>query len=352
MDTTAIIKMIGRSYLISSFLPTAFFTSVGWVVFRPSMARGFYDLLASADTRDIIGLSLVLLFILWFSLVLHSSLDFIIKIYDGSFFPVFIRASLIRVASRKPLPSYRKYAQELERLHEEGKTFDLEEQRRLLALWQIAMKELKQIEFTDPIDPDNLMPTRLGNILKATEEYAVKRYHLDSGTIWPRLSEVLPSAAIKELRERANRLLFFLNSSLLSYLLGVLLILGPLFSDLSGFGPVPGTSFLYYFFASRVWLGYLFFIVGYGLYRVGTRAGIEYSLSYRVAFDLHRSRFLKAFNLYRPTTLTEERMLWEDISSFFIAGDLFKVHEFHYKYLKKDLEQASEAEKDDEENQD
>ncbi len=48
----------------------------------------------------------------------------------------------------------------------------------------------KAYEF--PIDPALLLPTKLGNVLNASNEYSHQIYHLDAIVWWPRLAPLLP----------------------------------------------------------------------------------------------------------------------------------------------------------------
>jgi hypothetical protein len=50
-----------------------------------------------------------------------------------------------------------------------------------------------------PGDPDELMPTRIGNILRAAENLPRVKYGLDTVIVWPRLWLVMPESARQEL---------------------------------------------------------------------------------------------------------------------------------------------------------
>ena len=47
-----------------------------------------------------------------------------------------------------------------------------------------------------PLKPASVMPTRLGNILRAAEDHALDRYDIDTVIVWPRLYAVLPDRFI------------------------------------------------------------------------------------------------------------------------------------------------------------
>jgi hypothetical protein len=50
-----------------------------------------------------------------------------------------------------------------------------------------------------PGDPDRLMPTRVGNVLRAAEDRPRAKYGLDSVIVWPRLWLVMPDTSRQEL---------------------------------------------------------------------------------------------------------------------------------------------------------
>lgn len=65
-----------------------------------------------------------------------------------------------------------------------------------------AADELARLDWSlhhRPVDPDRLMPTRVGNALRAAEDWPRDKYGLDSVIVWPRLWLVLPDTARQEL---------------------------------------------------------------------------------------------------------------------------------------------------------
>lgn len=57
-----------------------------------------------------------------------------------------------------------------------------------------------------PVDPRHLMPTRLGNVLRAAEEYPQVRYGLVMGVCWPRLWLALPKEPQETLSQARQKL--------------------------------------------------------------------------------------------------------------------------------------------------
>jgi hypothetical protein len=57
-----------------------------------------------------------------------------------------------------------------------------------------------------PVDPGRMMPTLLGNLLRAAEEHAWVRYGLEAGVCWPRLWFLLPRDVREEIAAARSRL--------------------------------------------------------------------------------------------------------------------------------------------------
>jgi hypothetical protein len=150
-----------------------------------------------------------------------------------------------------------------------------------------------------PPDPKDLLPTRLGNILRAAELYPAdqRRYGMDAVFFWPRLYPLLPDPLRESLAAARASLEQQLFTATLS---GVLTVTAAVFAatlDLP----------------AKVWLPVL---VGSALlawiaHRAAARIAVSYAELVRAAFDTHRRALLTAIGLKLPRTLDDERALWK-----------------------------------------
>ncbi|GHI02524.1 hypothetical protein AQI88_14320 [Streptomyces cellostaticus] len=149
-----------------------------------------------------------------------------------------------------------------------------------------------------PPKEDDLLPTRLGNALRAAELYPCdeRRYGIDAVFFWPRLYPLLPDALRDALAAaRASLELYLVLSALSAALVRVTVVLSARL-DL----PWP------------VWLPVL---LGSGLlsplaYRAAVSSALSYGELVRSAFDTQRRALLTALGLGLPGTLEAERDLW------------------------------------------
>jgi hypothetical protein len=147
-----------------------------------------------------------------------------------------------------------------------------------------------------PTQQHEVMPTRLGNILKNSERYSYDRYELDAVVIWPRLYSLFPAEFGKAVVELRTGLDFMLVISLLSFVFGVLsggylLIVGAppkLFALCFGGGIVAG------------WI----------TYQGALGNAILYAQQIKVGFDLYRNELLKQMRIALPKNQAEERETW------------------------------------------
>jgi len=152
-----------------------------------------------------------------------------------------------------------------------------------------------------------LAPTRLGNVLAATQQTLNDRYGIDMASLWA------PLEAAKVVKDSPALAAVKDERSTLDLLVNMIFILA-LFA-------VEGLAF---FGLRRRWpealLSLLVLPVAFIAYRVAVRAARTWGDSVIVAFDLHRDELRKALGLREPAGFADERMLWTAATGFYLPG--------------------------------
>jgi hypothetical protein len=148
----------------------------------------------------------------------------------------------------------------------------------------------------------NLLPTRLGNALRAAEDRAGQRYGLDTITAWPRLYPHLSSSLADTLDVLRDRL------DLAARLAAALLL-----------ATVASTAILV---RHGWWLlvPLITAILSWISYRAAVRAAVAYGSELQVAFDLHRFDMLQGLHLPLPDSPETELALNERLTDLFQHG--------------------------------
>ncbi len=163
---------------------------------------------------------------------------------------------------------------------------------------QLSVLEREWLLFLPP-SRTLVMPTRLGNILRASELYSLKRYNLDAVVAWPRLQSLLPKEFAEGLRDaKANLdLLLVVTTLAVLFAVGWQIGLGILTSRWDLF-----------LIASLSWLIALFGYSGV------LQAARSYGELIKSSFDLYRWELLKALHLKMPDSYENERKLWDQVN--------------------------------------
>lgn len=122
-----------------------------------------------------------------------------------------------------------------------------------------------------PVDESHLMPTLLGNVLRAMEEYPQVRYGLAAGVCWPRLWLLLPQVAREEISAARGRL----NETARLFGWGLLFIVWTVWAW---------------------WAAVVGLVVAGLAYRWMVVAALIYGDLVRAAFDLHREALYEALH--------------------------------------------------------
>lgn len=340
MNGNNFLKEIGRSYIVSAFLPAAFFTLIGFFLFRGFIPSSIADQLISSKSFINKQWIVVTLLVFWWAFFLFSANDFTVRIFEGYYFPKWLSNSILFFKkinwAKRNMPDFENWKQFnedlLERIKNREEISD-EEDDQITVNYLKAKTELANFGMRSPLDKEDILPTRLGNVMRASEMYAYERYAIEEITVWPRLVPVLPLSILEHIDEKNNHFMFLINSAFMAYLnAGFALLFGivglplklipdkvaPLVEKTKGFFYI-GYDFIHPigYLAISLVLG----LFGYILYRIGVGVAEEFSMYVRASFDLYRANLIRQFNWKPPKTLEKERELWRNISLFLIAAD-------------------------------
>lgn len=173
-----------------------------------------------------------------------------------------------------------------------------------------ADDESKRTDY--PLDPSpptikEMLPTRLGNLLRNGESYPLARYGVDAVRVWPRLYHIIPDT----MRSSMSDVRASMESALaISFLAGL-------------FAPV-SAIFLLLTDTAVVWvLVVLWGSLGLSAiaYQSALPAAAAYRDQIRAAFDLHRLELLSQMQMPMPVTAKEERAVWAHVVEFLGSGE-------------------------------
>lgn len=165
-----------------------------------------------------------------------------------------------------------------------------------------------------------IMPTQLGNILRASEAYAGTHYGLDAVAFWPLLMAVIPEKYQEKIDSARNELSFLLNLSFLSTVFlivagsaSIFIRLNPLLANISTF---PALALEYRFLLAMA----ISFILILFFNRVSLYSALSYGSVIRSAFDLYRLDLLEKFRIKLPKNSVEEFYIWKNIGELIVLG--------------------------------
>ncbi|MEW6497219.1 MAG: hypothetical protein AB1589_32660 [Cyanobacteriota bacterium] len=143
--------------------------------------------------------------------------------------------------------------------------------------------------------PERLMPTRLGNLLRAAEEQPLNKYGLDAVICWPRLWLVLPDDVRKELQESRSEL----NSAARIWLWGLLFLVWTMWTP---------------------WAIIVALLCAMFAYRWMLSATETYADLLESAFDLHRTALYQSLRWPLPANPAEELQMGRQLTEYLWRG--------------------------------
>jgi hypothetical protein len=237
--------------------------------------------------------------------VLHSLNVPIIRFYEGYSWGESWIGQAMTSCQRRKFETARQLRGRAAKLRKEIRIFGITVDLPRTLDVQREMSRLLNDEFPD--SASSVLPTRLGNVVRAFETYTRRQYGAGAIALWPRLLNVLDSDHAQAIDAVKTAFDFFINSSLLGGILALIL---------TGAGfywqrPID-SGFLHAWLAWDIILGgisWLAYVAAIG------RAG-EWGTQVMAAFDTNRRSLLDklGYSELKPADLTEERRYWEIIN--------------------------------------
>lgn len=208
-----------RSFVISYVLPTLLFSLAAVFLYWDfaGVREIFQDFVVEGNVSKLLHLTVIAWSV---SLCLSLVSIPLIKLLEGYHRPI-SKLEWLRRSERRRRQALR---DEYERAPEEIKTARIDKSDRLtMELLQIQKVDLA-VAYRDsfPKSEASVMPTRLGNAIRAFEEYPAAIHGADSVTLWPSLLSVMPERFEKLIADSRAKFEFLLNVSALSLLLSFL----------------------------------------------------------------------------------------------------------------------------------
>jgi hypothetical protein len=154
---------------------------------------------------------------------------------------------------------------------------------------------------------DALLPTRLGNAIRAFERYSNERWGLDGVTIWPRIEALLSAEEHEALVDSKIDFYVFLNATVGSLIVGACLVV-----DQAVNAPQPASFWPLYAIP---------FVLAYVLYRAAIGSAAGWGDAVRSSIDLHRIEIYEKLGVRRPTSFSDERHLAVKVSQMLLYGE-------------------------------
>jgi hypothetical protein len=245
------------------------------------------------------GIPLILTVSLFGGLLLTALNRSIIRLFEG--YP-FRGSSIFRFLTDYQRRKWHKINDPLNRLLKEYREVRSENGKDpRLSSMLLEITRLQQMANNSfPPKPEHVLPTQLGNTIRAFEYYANMHYGIDSITLWSRLLYIIPEKSLNMIKDVIASFNFLINLVLIIILLGLeVLVLPPHgileWELLGAFGS---------------------FIISFFLYRTAVKKAVAWGYSFNAAFDLYRRDLLKQLGFQPPSTLEKEKALWTKIMQF------------------------------------
>jgi hypothetical protein len=192
------------------------------------------------------------------------------------------------------------------------------------SLAQARLDAAERVQATLPFHGDHVLPTRMGNVIRAFEFYSNRQYGIDAIVLWPRLVSKIDKEYAAGIEDTKASFDFVFNTSVLSTGLAIgLLLTGVVYPT-----PLASADFVVPWLVEIVF----FTLAAYFMYLAAIGRAGAWGALVKGAFDSYRLDLLKQFGFSQmPRTLAEERRVWQQITVQMLFGDTPRVPLLEYE---------------------
>jgi hypothetical protein len=159
-----------------------------------------------------------------------------------------------------------------------------------------------------PEKVDNVLPTKLGNVMRAYERYAAVVYGMEAIVLWPRILMVIPEEARTRVREGEALFQFALNALIVGIISFVF------YTAMMGVSLHNGNSTDLLNALKWLVIPVLSALLGWFGWSQLPGAALERGDQIKAVFDLYRAPLAQALGLTIPPTHEAERNMWQLVS--------------------------------------
>jgi len=320
---TNYLEKLGSNFLVSAMIPSLALVVASMVAFEPifhisamfQQKNNIYQLVS-------FGLFLIIpTVIIGFTLTALNT--YVLKFFEGYVrlpklgYIYNQRRNLHKAKARRLVIKREALKRHIENI-EKSLTTTERMQRRLKKLKSDYYSTVAEYNHSYPPSPNDILPTRFGNILKASELYPGIHYGMDGVEFWPRLIHVIAPPYRGTIDGARNELSFLVNMSVLAAIFFIFCNLAVFYTMLIApnnpvvvFG-----SAIRYGVSGTIALACIFFFYNASIFSVGS-----FGLMIRSAYDLFRLDLLKQFRLKMPSNYAEEFRAWKNLNEFIVLGE-------------------------------
>jgi hypothetical protein len=336
---TNFLEVFGSNFLVSSMVPSMALVVASIFVFDPivHVTKLFGQ---QSDTYQLVGFGLLLfIFTMIIGFTLTALNTYILKLFEGYVFfhrvPfMYKRMRKSQEAKARRLIIQREVLKRRIRNCEQPISNTPRNQKELRKLKQRYYSVTSEYDHSFPQNLHDILPTKFGNILKASETYSGSRYGFEGVEFWPRLVKVIPADYKRTIDNSRNELSFLINMSILSVGFFLLCLIA-IFYSLSQSSSVLTVSTLITIMGGALRYtvaGLIALSCNWFFNRAADFSVSSFGLMVRSAYDLFRLDLLKQFKLKMPSNSIEEFSTWKELNEFIVMGKhslSFKKLDYH-----------------------